>query len=148
MADPRTYSLNLEDEMGRQQRHGEYVPIVERDYNYPQRRPLEVDRYGVAFKRPTTNLRPIWAADIHDALFNMFGRLGFEAKASYAFAHTENMQDYSIAAANGHRGGGVGVTGELITGEMDPELGGGTILPSLVHAQNVDRLAPIPKFRL
>lgn len=147
MADPAFYSLGAEDEQKRATAPP-YVPIVDRDDRYPQRRPLGVDRYRIAFDKPVVVPRSFDPKDLNESANAKFLRLGDEAKISFAFAPTDNMKPFNFAAAFGHPSGAPGVTGEMITDEQNPELGGGFMLPHLVHATNVDRLVPMPSMRL
>ena len=125
MADPRIYSLDLEDEYYNRS-VAPYVPKEERMNNrYPNTYPLGIDRYRVDFKKPTLNLRSRDAASEQNDIWYGWKRLGYEAKQRWAFAPSENYKKVNIALLTGHPSGKVGITGELITEEIDDNLGGG-----------------------
>ena len=125
MADPRIYSLALEDEYYRRTT-APYVPKEERMNNrYPNTYPLGIDRYRTDFEKPTLNLRTRDAASEQDDVWNGFKRLGYEAKQRWAFAPSANYVKANIALLTGHPSGKVGVTGELVTEDIDDNLGGG-----------------------
>lgn len=103
-----------------------FVEVTERDYNYPQKYPLGVDRLHVNTKAPVFLLRPIDAAHIADVAKNGFARIGNQAKQAFAFAPAPSYQKYNIAQQNGHAKG-TGPLGNYPHEDLDEETGGGYV---------------------
>lgn len=143
MADPRTYSLALEDAVGRRQLRDGYEPVREA-YTSVGRHGVGTDRYKVDFQRPTVNMRTIDAGDLHERLINGWRRLGDNFRQQYAFQPKDNFYPASLARATGRPTEGVGVTGTLVTDEMRPELGGGYFLQT-AHLPPMHRLSTTKK---
>lgn len=104
----------------------DFVPIVDRDQNYPLKYPLHVDRYHVGFDKPAHYLRPVDGAHINEVTKNGFKRLGYEAKQRYAFAPAENYIPFNSATLRGH-GHGTGPKGNFPHEDLDESLGGGYV---------------------
>jgi hypothetical protein len=118
-------SLPLEDAF-----HGSvaqpFIPRAERDHNYPNKYPLQNDRYHVAFNKPVHMLRPVDGAHIDEVARYGFNRLGYEAKQRYAFAPAENYVPFNPAIGAGH-GWGTGPKGNFPHEDLDESLGGGYV---------------------
>lgn len=117
---------------------GPYVDVAERDYNYPQKFPLDNDRLHLDYKKPIFKLRPIDAGSLAETARYGFGRLGYSDKQAYAFAPAPTYVQQNIAQAYGHRGG-TGPLGTFPHEDLDPRLGGG-FAATLVHAPAVKTL--------
>jgi len=136
MADPRIFSLDVEDAYYQQLVQSQQPFVHKEDRmqnNYPGKFPLGIDRYRTDFKKPTLNMRQIDADSLRDDLQNGFNRTGYEAHQQWAFAPADNYYEFNIAKANGHPSGRVGYTGELVTEDIDLNLNGG-YLCDLDHA--------------
>lgn len=134
----KLFTLEQEDAHHRE-RVEPYVQPVDRTDTYPRKFPLPIDRYRTEWWRPTIAMGQIDAASLMDDAVNGWKRLGDAAKQKWAFNPAPNYVPFNIAAANGHPSGKVGITGEYVPEELDPERGGGFIA-ILHHAPAVSKL--------
>jgi len=102
-----------------------YVQPQDRNEHYPQKYPLPIDRYRTDWQRPIIQMRSVDAGSLVDDARNGFSRQGAETKMKWAFRPRANYRAYNMALENGHPSGKVGITGELVTDEMNDETGGG-----------------------
>lgn len=102
-----------------------YVQPIDRNWNYPQKYPLPIDRYRVDYWRPTVSMGSIDVEELWERSRNGWKRCSDASKRKWAFRPSANYVPFDWASANGHPSGKVGVCGELTTEEMDPNLGGG-----------------------
>lgn len=135
----RPYDTNEQEYAGVASTAEPYVQPIDRDHNYPQKYPLPIDRYRIDYWRPVVAPGSIDVEALYERATQGWKRCNWETKRKWAFRPSQNSQPWNWAAANGHPSGKVGVTGELVTEEMDPELGGGqTIL--LCHLPAISKL--------
>jgi hypothetical protein len=124
-----------EDVASRDDEHGRAALLIadracldeaREDHNYPNKYPLQNDRYHVAFNKPVHMLRPVDGAHIDEVARYGFNRLGYEAKQRYAFAPAENYVPFNPAIGAGH-GWGTGPKGNFPHEDLDESLGGGYV---------------------
>lgn len=125
--DQRPYRTNEEEYAAMAARVPPYVPRHERDHTYPSKYPNGIDQYRVDYWRPTIKVGQIDVGSIVDNVRNGWKRCGDLSKQNWAFNPAPNYVPFNLAEANGHPSGKVSITGELVTEEMDPVLGGGYI---------------------
>lgn len=116
-----------------------YVPPHLRTDTYPQKYPLGIDRYRIDWERPIIQMRSTDAGSLVDDMRNGFKRQGWETKAKWAFRPRPNYVPHNMALENGHPGGKVGITGQLVTDEMNEDLGGGYVC-EMRHAPLISSL--------
>jgi hypothetical protein len=131
-------SVEQEDDYHRG-RVAPYVHSHDRNHTYPQKYPLAIDRYRTAWDQPIIQMRSFDAGSAVDDLRNGFKRMGWETRAKYAFRPRANYIPYNMALANGHPSGRVGISGELVTDEMNEDLGGGYVC-QMRHAPLISTL--------
>ncbi len=116
-----------------------YVEPQFRDDKYPQKYPLQIDRYRTDWERPIIQMRSTDAGSLVDDARNGFQRQGWETKVKWASRPRGNYVPHNMALENGHPSGRVGITGELVTDEINDDLGGGYIC-EMRHAPLISTL--------
>lgn len=116
-----------------------YVEPQFRDDKYPQKYPLQIDRYRTDWERPIIKMESTDAGSLVDDARNGFQRQGWETKVKWASRPRGNYIAHNMALENGHPSGRVGITGELVTDEMNEDLGGGYIC-EMRHAPLISTL--------
>ena len=116
-----------------------YVQPQDRGDTYPQKYPLPIDRYRTEWERPIVQIQPVDAGSLVDDMRNGFQRQGWETKVKWAARPRANYTPHNMALENGHPSGKVGITGELVTDEINEDLGGGYIC-NMRHAPLISTL--------
>ena len=116
-----------------------YVQPEDRTDTYPQKYPLGIDRHRIEWERPIIQMGSMDAGSLADDVRNGFRRQGWETKAKWAFRPRHNYTRHNMALENGHPSGRVGITGELVTDEMNEDTGGGFIV-EMRHAPLISSL--------
>lgn len=117
-----------------------YVPPhAQPHYGLPTKYPNPIDRYRIDYWRPTVEPLQIDVEALRERATQGWKRCGWDVKRKWAFRPSVNYRPFDWASANGHPSGKVGVCGELITEEMDPNLGGGQ-MALLCHLPAISKL--------
>lgn len=123
------YNQSFEDERANMRSRAEWQHPMERIAGYyPPRFPTDVDRAHLAYDKPTTVVRPVDTQAQHAQLFESFNRHHDDIKIRFANTPGPSCVPFNIARANGHVTGAVGALGNLVTDELNEELGGGYAL--------------------